>query len=148
LDADSHLRDGAARAGLQSHPCHEHHGHSATRGRDEGLARPDTRLPHRHQIVTLRHFRQSVFTQPRSLADMTPSTPMSAIPPKADVPWLNLEVRYAPIPLKKSGDDPLRRVSAAALGSAWPVSEGSGLLRRGGTHRELRSVLVAGADPG
>src|SRR4029077_9768085 len=34
------LGDGAARAGLQSHPCHEHHGHSATHGRDEGIVKP------------------------------------------------------------------------------------------------------------
>jgi hypothetical protein len=39
------LGDGAARAGLQSHPCHEHHGHPAAHGRDEGLANPDTKLP-------------------------------------------------------------------------------------------------------
>jgi hypothetical protein len=34
------LGDGAARAGLQSHPCHEHHGHAATHGRDEGIVKP------------------------------------------------------------------------------------------------------------
>ena len=38
------LRDGATRAGLQSDPGHEHHGHSATHGRDEGLAKPEKRL--------------------------------------------------------------------------------------------------------
>ena len=39
--ATSSLRDGAARTGLQSDPCHEHHGHSAAHGRDEGLAKPE-----------------------------------------------------------------------------------------------------------
>ena len=34
-------RDGATRAGLQSDPGHEHHGHSAAHGRDEGLAKPE-----------------------------------------------------------------------------------------------------------
>ena len=42
--ATSCLRDGAARAGLQSDPGHEHHGHSAAHGRDEGLAKPEKRL--------------------------------------------------------------------------------------------------------
>ena len=35
---------GATRAGLQSDPGHEHHGHSAAHGRDEGLAKPEKRL--------------------------------------------------------------------------------------------------------
>ena len=39
--ATSCFRDGATRAGLQSDPGHEHHGHSAAHGRDEGLAKPE-----------------------------------------------------------------------------------------------------------
>jgi hypothetical protein len=35
---------GATRAGLQSDPGHEHHGHSAAHGRDGGLAKPKKRL--------------------------------------------------------------------------------------------------------
>jgi hypothetical protein len=27
-------------AACKSHPCHEHHGHSATHGRDEGIVKP------------------------------------------------------------------------------------------------------------
>ena len=42
--ATSCLRDGATRAGLQSDPGHQHHGHSAAHGRDEGLAKPEKRL--------------------------------------------------------------------------------------------------------
>jgi hypothetical protein len=42
--ATSCLRDGATRAGLQSDPGREHHGHSAAHGRDEGLANPEKRL--------------------------------------------------------------------------------------------------------
>ena len=42
--ATSCLRDGATRPGLQSDPGHEHHGHSAAYGRDEGLAKPKKRL--------------------------------------------------------------------------------------------------------
>ena len=42
--ATSCLRDGATRAGLQSDPGHEHHGHSAAHGRDEDLAEPEKRL--------------------------------------------------------------------------------------------------------
>src|ERR1700726_2837664 len=42
--ATSCLRDGATRAGLQSDPGHEHHGHSAAHGSDEGLAKPEKRL--------------------------------------------------------------------------------------------------------
>ena len=34
----------ATRAGLQSDPGHEHHGHSAAHGRDEGLGKPEKRL--------------------------------------------------------------------------------------------------------
>jgi hypothetical protein len=41
-------------AGLQSDPGHEHHGHSATHGRDEGLAKPDKRLLNATQPKLLR----------------------------------------------------------------------------------------------
>ena len=41
--ATSCFRDGATRAGLQSDPGHERHGHSAAHGRDEGLAKPEKR---------------------------------------------------------------------------------------------------------
>jgi hypothetical protein len=41
----------------------------------------------------------------------------------------------------------VRRALAAALGSAWPVSEGSGRLLRGGTRRERRLVLVVAVCP-
>jgi hypothetical protein len=43
--ATSCLRDGATRAGLQSDPGHEHHGHSAAHRRDEGLAKPEKGSP-------------------------------------------------------------------------------------------------------
>ena len=36
-------RDGTARAGLQSDPRHEHHGHPAARGGDEGIVAADMR---------------------------------------------------------------------------------------------------------
>jgi len=38
---------------------HEHHGHSATHGRNEGIVEPKKMLPRRHlaKIATLRHFR-------------------------------------------------------------------------------------------
>ena len=64
--ATSCLRDGATRAGLQSDPGHEHHGHSAAHGRDED-SRTRKKAPQRHptKTATLRHFRQSVSTQPR-----------------------------------------------------------------------------------
>ena len=54
--ATSCLRDGTTRAGLQSDPGHEHHGHSAAHGRDEGLAKPE-KGPQRHptKTATLRH---------------------------------------------------------------------------------------------
>ena len=46
--AASCLRDGATRTRLQSHPCHEHHGHSATHGRDEGIVEPEKMLRQRY----------------------------------------------------------------------------------------------------
>ena len=38
--ATGRRRDGAARPGLQPHPRHEHHGHPAAHGGDEGIAEP------------------------------------------------------------------------------------------------------------
>ena len=45
-------------------PGHEHHGHWAAHGRDEGLAKPEKRLLNATETktVTLRHFRQGVST--------------------------------------------------------------------------------------
>ena len=40
-------RDGVARVRLQSHPGHEHYGHSATRGRNQSIVRAEQTL-HRH----------------------------------------------------------------------------------------------------
>src|SRR5262249_18736705 len=82
--ATSCLRNGAARAGLQSDTGHEHHGHSAAHGRDEGLANPK-KAPQRHptKTVTLRYFRQSVATQPSPETDVhTPHSPSSVDRPE------------------------------------------------------------------
>ena len=69
--ATSCLRDGATRAGLRSDPGHEHHGHSAVHRRDDGLAKPEKGSQrHPTKTATLRHFRQSVSTQPRPAADI------------------------------------------------------------------------------
>jgi Transposase DDE domain len=38
-------RDGTARAGLQSHPCHQHHGRPTAHGGDEGIVVADMRPP-------------------------------------------------------------------------------------------------------
>ena len=55
-------------------PGHEHQGHSAAHRRDAGLAKPEKGSPQRHpnKTATLRHFRQSVSTQPRPIAAMSP----------------------------------------------------------------------------
>src|SRR5262245_22657937 len=42
--AQGRHRDGAARTRLQSHPRHEHHGHSAADGRHPGIVKSRTRL--------------------------------------------------------------------------------------------------------
>ena len=68
--ATSCLRDGATRAGLQSDPGHEHHGHSAAHGSDEGLAKPEkaSSKPPDQNCYASTLPGQSVSTQPRPKA--------------------------------------------------------------------------------
>ncbi len=59
------LRDGATRTRLQSHPRHEHHGHRAAYGCDQGIANTSP-------TPALYASRPSVSTRPRPISDMPP----------------------------------------------------------------------------
>ena len=62
-------RDGAARTRLQSHPRHEHHGHSAADGRDPSIVKAE-KLARIAASPSTDLFRQNVLTRPRPKADI------------------------------------------------------------------------------
>jgi len=66
------LRNGTTRFGLQSHPRHEHHRHSAAHERDQGIVKAGNGSYCR--FAEMRSFRQGVLTRPRPICDIGSET--------------------------------------------------------------------------
>src|SRR5262249_8318835 len=92
--AQGRHRDGAARTRLQSHPRHEHHGHSAADGRHPGIVKSPTTAGFTSSCSS-NILRQNVFTRPRPAADIA-VTVMTRAPRVAMVTISRLKCFYRP----------------------------------------------------
>src|SRR5262249_51885034 len=78
--AQGRHRDGAARTRLQSHPRHEHHGHSAADGRHPGIVKSPTTAGFTSSCSS-NILRQNVFTRPRPDSDIGRAANVAPAPP-------------------------------------------------------------------